>query len=80
MKEVFNIIYRLYIRPHLEYCIQAWSPHLVKDVETLERVQQTATQLVPKLKKMDYSSRLKLLGIPLLKDRRIRGDMIEVYI
>ena len=77
--EDFNIIYRLYIRPHLEHCIQAWSPHLVKDVETLERIQRTATRLVPKLKKMDYSSRLKLLGIPSLKDRRIRGDMIEVY-
>ena len=24
--ESFNILYKTYIRPHIEYCIQAWSP------------------------------------------------------
>ena len=30
-KEDFMVIYKAYIRPHLEYCVQAWSPHLIKD-------------------------------------------------
>ena len=31
-KDDFAILYKTYIRPHMEYCIQAWSPHLVKDI------------------------------------------------
>ena len=64
---------------HIEFCIQPWSPNFVKDIEVLERVQKTATNLVPQLKKCSYPARLKKIGITSLKDRRLRGDMIEVY-
>src|SRR5664279_5689277 len=40
-KQDFLLIYKTYIRPHLEYCIQSWSPHLVKDIQCLERVQRS---------------------------------------
>ena len=50
----FRLIYKTYIRPHLDFCIQAWSPHFVKDIEVLEKVQKAATNLVPKLK--EYSN------------------------
>ena len=39
----FRLIYKTYIRPHLEFCIQAWSPHFVKDIQVLENVQKAAT-------------------------------------
>jgi hypothetical protein len=29
----FNILYKGYIRPHLEYAVQACSPHLRKDID-----------------------------------------------
>jgi len=45
-KHDFLLIHKTYIRPHLEYCFQAWSPHLVKDVQCLERVQRSTTKLV----------------------------------
>ena len=47
----FILIYETYIRPHLEFCIQAWSPHFVKDIEVLERVKKAATNVVPQLRK-----------------------------
>ena len=31
-------LYKAIVRPHLEYCIQAWNPHLRKDVDMLEKI------------------------------------------
>jgi len=45
----------------------------------VERVQKAATNLVPQLRKLSYPVRLKKIIITSLKDRRLRGDMIEVY-
>ena len=45
----------------------------------MERVHKAATNPVPKLRKFSYPDRLKKLGITSLKERRLRGDMIEVY-
>jgi len=50
----FRLIYKTYIRQHLEFCTQAWSPHYIKDIEVLENVQKSATKLVPKLRKFSY--------------------------
>jgi len=49
--EDFRLLYKTYIRPHLGLCIQAWSPHFVKDITILENVQKAATNLVPRLRK-----------------------------
>ena len=54
-KEDFLVIYKTHIRPHLEYCIQAWSPHLIKDIQCLESVQKSATNLTPALRKFSYT-------------------------
>jgi len=55
-KDDFTALYKTYIRPHLEYCIQAWSPHLNKniEIECLERIQRRAIKLVNGLKKKTY--------------------------
>jgi len=77
--EDFLLIYKTYVRPHMEYCVQAWSPHLVKDIQLLESVQITANRMVSTLKKLPYESRLHRLGLTMLERRRIRGDLIENF-
>ena len=78
-EKMFLNLYNTLIRPLLEYCVQAWSPHLKKDIEILENVQRRATKLVRQYKDMEYEDRLKVLELPKLEDRRIRGDMILTY-
>ena len=62
-KELFLFLYKTYVRPHLEYCVQIWSPYLAKDMDFLERVQIHATKLGRGLAKLSYESRLKSLGL-----------------
>jgi len=38
-----------------------------------------ATKIMPQLKHMNYSDRLKACKLPTLHYRRIRGDMIKTY-
>ena len=52
---------------------------MAKDINLLEAVQERATNMVPGLKGLKYSERLKRLNLTTLRERRIRGDMIETY-
>jgi ribonuclease P/MRP protein subunit RPP40 len=77
--EVFLPLYSAFVRPHLEYCVQAWSPYLRKDVQCLEKVQRLATRMISGCKGLSYDERLKKLDLFSLERRRVRGDLIEVF-
>ena len=76
---VFEKLYKTYIRPKLEYCNVIWSPYYIKDIEMLERVQRKITKLPVTLKDLPYQERMIALNISSLKERRERGDLIETF-
>ena len=70
-------MYKTYVRPHLEYAIQAWCPWTVGDKEVLEAVQRRAVKAVANLRGKTYNDRLRELNLDTLEDRRQRGDLIQ---
>ena len=79
-KSLIIPLYRAIVRPHLQYRIHAWNPHLRKDVDMLEKIQRRATKLIPELRDVTYEERLKECGLTTLETRRLRGGgQIEVF-
>jgi len=71
------------VRPHVEYCTSAWSPHYVKVKELIERIQRRFTRTIPGIRDLGlpYDKRLQQLTGSLwtLEGRLVRADLIEVF-
>jgi hypothetical protein len=78
-KDVILQLYKSLVRPHLEYSVQAWRPHLKKDIDLLEGVQRRATRMINGFKDKSYEVRLCCLNLTTLETRRLRGDLTEVF-
>ena len=80
---VITRVYKTLIRPHLEYCTQAWAPVARHGnwslILKLESVQRKVTRLISDLKDLSYKERLESLGLTTLLERRMRVDLIETF-
>jgi hypothetical protein len=72
-------LYKQYVRPHLEFAVQAWSLWLQADIDVLEKVQKWAVSMVSRLISRHYEARLKELGLTMPAERmRRQADPLNV--
>ena len=76
-------LYKTLVRPHLEYCVQLWSPQPKHGnweiIKRIEEVQRNFTRQMNGLGSLSYKQRLEKLDLTTLLERRARGDLIETY-
>ena len=69
-------LFKSLVRPHVEYCTVAWSPHYKKDKQLIEKVQRRFIKMLPEFKDIKYEEALKKLKLNTLEERRNRADLI----
>ncbi|VDL95735.1 unnamed protein product [Schistocephalus solidus] len=62
-EDCFAKVVQTFVRPQLEFAIEAWRPWTVKDLIILEKVQRRATKLVTGQDSLPYESRLVNLDL-----------------
>ena len=67
-KQLFVPLYKAIVRPHLEYCIQAWRSYRKKDIDKLERIHRRATKMIPEIK-LKEGSRTRGHKVALVKEQ-----------
>ena len=55
-KQLTVPLYKAIVRPHLEYCIQAWRQYRKTDIDTQDRIQRRATKMIPELRDLSNES------------------------
>ena len=75
-------LYKIYVRPLLEYNTCTWFPYLKSNINAIESVQQTFTRKVcqrANIKYKDYNDRLRILNLESLQTRRVKNDLVMLY-
>ena len=70
-------LYKNFVRPKLEFAAMAWAPWMEKNHEALEKVQKRMVRMLSDVRGETTRKSLRAIEMTMLRDRRIRGDMIE---
>ena len=77
--DVMLKLFKCLVRPHVEYCTVAWSPHYKKDKHLIEKVQRRFIKMLPEFKGVHYEEVLQKLKLNTLEERRNRADLVFLY-
>ena len=72
-------MYKMFVRPHLEYAVEVWNPCSRGDILKMEKVQNKMTKLIPAGNLLNPHERNSALGLTTHEERRLRGDLINMY-
>ena len=77
--QVLRQAYITYVRPVLEYASSVWSPHLIKHINAIERLQKKFTKRIPSISHLSYPERLAAINLEPLELRRLKADLTLYY-
>ena len=72
-------LFNALILSRLDYCPQLWSPHLIRHIIQIEKVQHSFTKCITGMRDCSYSDRLSLLRLYSLQRRRELYCIIYVW-
>lgn len=75
MLTLFNSI----VRSKLEFCCELWSPHLIKNINIIEKIQSSFTFRISGMQDLNYWERLAKLNIMSLQRRREQIIILHVW-
>ena len=78
-RELILPLYKSLVRPHREHAVQFCSPNLRRDIDKIEKIQRRAKKMIPEIRNHSYHQRIQDLDIISLVQRRLRGQLIEVF-
>ena len=78
-KKTLVPLYKSFVRPKLEFAIQAWSPWQEGDKKALEKIQERMIRMLSDAQGETYEDKLKNVNLTTLTERRERGDAIEAF-
>jgi hypothetical protein len=74
--------YITYVRPLLEFETYVWNPHLVKNIECIEKVQRYFTRRLYNrcsFPRIEYCERVSELALDTLQVRRVKTDLVMCF-
>ena len=77
--QVLINLFKVYVRPQLEYASVVFSPRFLYLTDLLENVQRNFTKRLTGLNKMHYIDRLNICNLESLEYRRICHDLTFLY-